>query len=295
VLGEPASGAEFTLNKPVLRIGRDERLDVWIDHRSISHEHAEVQIDGGKVTIFDLESANGMRVNGIQTSRAVLETGDILQLGQVLFRFLPAEGAHSLIPVAEEAPDKTRSSAKAQKPIVALSVMGLLVVVGAGAVFVTLRSSSELAAPAELAHPTDSGDMPNGAGEVSAPPLPTTAPHKADRQEPPLAEPQEWERELVRARRALARGRFDRAYAIANDLPADSVLRKTPEFGEIRYRYVQSHIQEGERAFEEGDFGRAKGEATRVLEVNGITPRQRQEARRLLRRAQSRQNRRIVD
>ena len=99
----------------------------------------------------------------------------------------------------------------------------------------------------------------------------------------------------MRARRALARGRFDRAYSIASDLPSDSVLRRTPEFAEIRYRYVQSHIQEGELAFEEGDFARAADEATLVLGVNGITSKQRQEARRLLRRAKNRQNDRIVD
>jgi hypothetical protein len=108
-------------------------------------------------------------------------------------------------------------------------------------------------------------------------------------------EPQEWERELVRARRALTRGRFDRAYAIANDLPDDSVLRKTPEFGEIRYRYVQSHIQAAERALDEGEPDRAASEAGLALEVTGITSRQRQEARRLLRKAKSRQGRRIVD
>jgi hypothetical protein len=137
--------------------------------------------------------------------------------------------------------------------------------------------------------------MSDGEQEMSAAPSQTTALRGTDPDAPPLAEPQEWERELVRARRALTRGHFDRAYAIANDLPLDSVLRETPEFGEIRYRYVQSHIQEGERAVEEGDFGRAVDEATLVLGVNGITPKQGQEARRLLRRAKSRQNRRIVD
>ena len=35
VLSEPAAGAEFTLTKPALRIGRDERLDIWINHKSI--------------------------------------------------------------------------------------------------------------------------------------------------------------------------------------------------------------------------------------------------------------------
>lgn len=101
--------------------------------------------------------------------------------------------------------------------------------------------------------------------------------------------------ELVRARRALARERFDRAYAIAEELPADSVLRQTPEFGEIRYRYVQSHINDGERALRDEDFDRVLREAALVLEVQGITPKQRQEARRLTRHAKAAQGGRIVD
>lgn len=296
IIGEPASGAEFSLNKPTLRIGRDENLDIWINHKSISHEHAELQIADGKVSVFDLDSANGMRVNGIQASRAVLETGDILQLGQVRFRFLPAEGAHSLIPVPEEAIDKTRPSSAPKKPLFVLGVVALLVAVGAGAVFGTLRSDSELG---KLLFVDSEGDKPTTA--TSSPPVlapDVSAPKAASAAVEEVAsadEPQEWERELVRARRALARGRFDRAYGIANDLPQDSVLRDTPEFGEIRYRYVQSHIQDGEAAFEDADFDRAIAEAELALGVSGITTKQRQEARRLLRRARSRQGRRIVD
>ncbi|MBW2508381.1 MAG: hypothetical protein JRE81_07115, partial [Deltaproteobacteria bacterium] len=79
------------------------------------------------------------------------------------------------------------------------------------------------------------------------------------------------------------------------ELPADSVLRETPEFAEIRYRYVQSHIHEAERALEGGDIDSALREAALVLEVQGITPKQRQEARRLDRRAKAAQGRRIVD
>jgi hypothetical protein len=90
---------------------------------------------------------------------------------------------------------------------------------------------------------------------------------------------------LARAGRALAKGRLDRAYSIANELPADSVLRKTPEFGEIRYRYAQAHINEAERALGEGDRELARGEAKLVLELKGITSKQRQDARRLMRSA----------
>ncbi len=290
LLGEPAPGAEFTLNKPVLRIGRDERLDIWINHKSISHEHAEVQLVDGTVTLFDLQSANGMRVNGIQTSRAVLETGDIVQLGQVRFRFLPAEGSRSLIPTPEEATDKTRTSPVSRKSMLALLVIALLGAVGAGAVFATLRlpsddqATTEAAAPATAALESPSQPpAPSSKANASTNPKGRSRPESA-----PSDEPQEWERELVRARRALTRGRFDRAYAIANDLPEDSVLRKTPEFGEIRYRYVQSHIQAAERALDEGEPERAASEAGLALEVKGITSRQRQEARRLLRKAKSR-------
>ena len=130
---------------------------------------------------------------------------------------------------------------------------------------------------------------------VAAAPRRGAAPGDGDSGSGAVEEPQEWERELVRARRALARERFDRAYSIAQELPEDSVLRETPEFGEIRYRYVQSHINDSELALEESDFERATEEASIALEVEGITPKQRQEARRLMRRAKAGQGRRIVD
>ena len=292
VLGEPAAGAEFSLGKPALRIGRDERLDIRINHKSISHEHAEVQVEDGKVRVFDLDSANGMRVNGISTSRALLETGDILQLGEVRFRFLPAEGAHSLVTAPDEPPSPVQSAPGSRKSLIALSIVSLLSLVGVGAVLVTLQGPPGLAPnPATDVAPTSAA--PPAAPERAA--SQGRSPPAAESDDAALEEPQEWERELVRARRALARERFDRAYSIAQELPEDSVLRKTPEFGEIRYRYVQSHIYGGELAYEEGDYERATHEASTALDVPGITPKQREEARRLLRRAKAAQGRRIVD
>jgi hypothetical protein len=97
--------------------------------------------------------------------------------------------------------------------------------------------------------------------------------------------PREWEHQLARSGRALAKGELDRAYELASELPADSVLRKTPEFGEIRYRYAEAHLLEARRALDRGDSDRAQREATLVMELPGITSKQRQEARRLARRA----------
>ena len=265
MLGEPAAGAEFSLTKPVLRIGRDECLDIWINHKSISHEHAEIQVNDGKVTVFDLESVNGMRVNGVDASRAVLEAGDVLELGQVRFRFLPPQGAHSLQPVPLDDPD-TRSPRSSRKLLFAISLIALLALAGAGAVLATMRGGARMKAASE------SAVVEEKAGRAG------------DSDGLPIEEPREWEGQLARARRALARGNLDRAYSIAEELPRDSVLRQTPEFGEIRYRYAQSHISEGERALEQGDPERARDYAELVLGLEGITSKQRQDARRLMSR-----------
>jgi pSer/pThr/pTyr-binding forkhead associated (FHA) protein len=295
VLGEPAAGAEFTLSKSALRIGRDERLDIWIDHKSISHEHAEVQVRDGKVTVFDLESANGVCVNGVRATRAVLESGDILELGEVRFRFLPAEGAHSLVAPPEEPAAGAASSSSSRKPIIALSVIALLLMAGAGAVLTTLRPRPGSAGPETNATEQLAPAAAAQTATNTATRKPAETPSDGRSDDVSIEEPQEWERELVRARKALARERFDRAYAIAQELPEDSVLRQTPEFGEIRYRYVQSHINDGDRALRDEDFDRALREAALVLEVRGITPKQRQEARQLARQAKAAQRRRIVD
>src|SRR5690606_25591342 len=90
----PAPGAEFALTSDRCRIGRAEDLDIWVNHRSISREHAEIQkvADGG-LRLIDLGSANGVRVNGKDVQSALLHGGDVVELGQVRFRFVAA-GEH---------------------------------------------------------------------------------------------------------------------------------------------------------------------------------------------------------
>jgi len=269
VLSEPAAGAEFSLAKPIMRIGRDERLDIWINHKSISHEHAEIQIVNDIVTVFDLDSANGVRVNGIDTKRAILESGDVLELGAVRFRFLVPQGTHSLEELPGEMLEAPARSPE-RKSFFVLAVLGLLVLAGAGAILVTLPETSLVEQdiePAETALP------------VAAAPLSTR--HDPDSSD----EPQEWEGLLTRAQSKLARGHIDAAYEIADELPTDSVLRATPEFGEIRYRYAQAHIFVGDKALRDGDAKLAKKEAKLVLALKGTTSKQRRDAKRLLSQA----------
>lgn len=90
MMSPPAPGAEYALSRDRMRIGRAEDLEIWVNHRSISREHAEVVLEDGVLRIKDMGSANGLRVNGADTRSHVLQPGDVVELGQVRFRYVPA-------------------------------------------------------------------------------------------------------------------------------------------------------------------------------------------------------------
>ena len=296
VLSEPAAGAEFSLSKSIMRIGRDERLDIWINHKSISHEHAEIQVAEGMVSVFDLDSANGIRVNGIDTTRAILETGDELELGDVRFRFLVPQGAHTLDELPRAMPPEA-APPPARKPLFALALITLLVSVGAAVVVVTMRDSpiaqtlpepiptSTPTAPAPVEPEEPEPVQVPAATSIAAEAPPPPKPQELLVEAPTDEKPPQWESRLSRAQARLARGKIDEAYRIAKGLPRDSALRRSPEFGEIRYRYAQSHISAGEKALNANQLGLARKEAKLVLGLEGITPKQRRDAKRLLNQA----------
>ena len=79
---------EFMLGRASVVIGRTDENDVQLNHRSISRHHAKVVRDGDRYTIVDLQSANGVRVNGEDYERIELNPGDIVELGHVKMRFV---------------------------------------------------------------------------------------------------------------------------------------------------------------------------------------------------------------
>ncbi|MEZ6087054.1 MAG: diguanylate cyclase [Pirellulaceae bacterium] len=71
-----------------LLIGRDERCDLFLNDGSVSRRHAEIVNQSGRFTINDLGSTNGVLVNGRKQVSHELATGDRIQLGSRIFRFL---------------------------------------------------------------------------------------------------------------------------------------------------------------------------------------------------------------
>lgn len=139
MVSQPAPGAEFALGRPLTRIGRAEELDVWINHRSISREHAEITNDGGTIRIKDLGSANGVRVNGRDVQQAELKPGDNLELGQVRFRFVGSgeqfvfDAARTMqLDAASPEPRSSRAPLFVAAGIVGVAVIGAVAVAMSG-------------------------------------------------------------------------------------------------------------------------------------------------------------------
>lgn len=72
-------------------LGRLPECDVTLDDPSVSRRHARITHTGGSWAVEDLNSTNGLKVNGRRVSQADLADGDRLELGTVKLLFSAGE------------------------------------------------------------------------------------------------------------------------------------------------------------------------------------------------------------
>lgn len=89
-----------------LTLGSDPVNDVPIENEpSVAPQHARLYWTHPYCCVEDLGSATGTYVNGRRlTGQAVLTHGDVLQLGEVPFRFLDAQGGPGYAPISGYSP-----------------------------------------------------------------------------------------------------------------------------------------------------------------------------------------------
>jgi hypothetical protein len=82
------AGESIPLPVGLLVIGRDAGCGLCLPDGSVSRRHAELEIDAAGVRIRDLESRNGVNVNGVPRKSAALRPGDEVRIGEFQFRLV---------------------------------------------------------------------------------------------------------------------------------------------------------------------------------------------------------------
>jgi pSer/pThr/pTyr-binding forkhead associated (FHA) protein len=83
----PGAPREFVVVKSETVVGRARKADISISCETLSREHARLTLDGGEMTCLDLDSRNGVVLNGVRVQSAVLRPGDVLQLGDIVLTY----------------------------------------------------------------------------------------------------------------------------------------------------------------------------------------------------------------
>jgi hypothetical protein len=79
------NGTRHPLQPPGLLIGRGSEADLRINDPGISRRHAQIRVNAGgpglQIDIVDLDSTNGILVNGQRVHHAVLQAGSRIEIG----------------------------------------------------------------------------------------------------------------------------------------------------------------------------------------------------------------------
>ncbi len=83
-----AAGTMFLLSTPIVTLGRNDESDIALMDRAVSLHHARLVVsDTGQVRVESIDSASLVLVNDVAMLQAVLVPGDLLQIGDSVFRF----------------------------------------------------------------------------------------------------------------------------------------------------------------------------------------------------------------
>src|SRR5690349_14685422 len=81
-------GLRFELSRGETILGRGTDADIQIERDAVSRRHARIARKDGTFRVCDLQSTNGVYVNDALTQEQELKDGDLVQFGDVIFRFL---------------------------------------------------------------------------------------------------------------------------------------------------------------------------------------------------------------
>jgi diguanylate cyclase (GGDEF)-like protein len=88
-------GKRFELQNNEVIIGRGADSDIQVDRDSVSRRHAKLERRGSRWSVVDLNSTNGTYVNDTPTKDRLLDDGDLVKIGNTIFKFLTGGNVES--------------------------------------------------------------------------------------------------------------------------------------------------------------------------------------------------------
>jgi pSer/pThr/pTyr-binding forkhead associated (FHA) protein/tetratricopeptide (TPR) repeat protein len=299
VLSSNFAGQEFLLDKAKLVIGRVDDNDIVVNHRSISRHHAAIVREHGHYNIVDLQSANGVRVNGEEYGKVELRRGDVIDLGHVRLRFV--EPGEDFVfdrdaTVIDISPGAWRGVTMPMAVFVLLMALFLVGFIFRDKLFG--NKGGQMVADGGVAALPVNPAQPGTGGTGPAPS--DTAIYRAINDINQALKEERWDdairkcdevlkikpdEELARDRKQRAEaerknqeafGRYqaavkkedaDAAVGAYNDITEDSVYkeRSRQTFARVRGQYISAHLKKALELRDAGKCGEAKKEAEAVL------------------------------
>jgi len=105
-------GSLFSIHDGV-RVGRSSACDIQLSQKRVSRIHAQFESDDGPLRIRDLESRNGVFVNGKKVEHMELSPGDEIEIGDTTFLYDPGfevqinRAGETLFILDDEMPEKS--------------------------------------------------------------------------------------------------------------------------------------------------------------------------------------------
>jgi hypothetical protein len=90
-------GPDITLDRAMVVVGRHPSCDTRLDSLRVSRQHCCMSQDNGEVTVRDLGSTNGIRINGQRVERGRLRPGDELSIAHIRYRLENGQGHEQTI------------------------------------------------------------------------------------------------------------------------------------------------------------------------------------------------------
>lgn len=250
VLNTEFAGREFACIRTELRIGRTDDNDIAIDHRSMSRTHAKlVRTPKGEWRVLDLQSANGLKVNGEIYGQSMLKAGDVLELGHLKLKFVGPGDTFRATPTRDVPARKSG---------------------GKGGLFAAVGAVALLAAAGGAYLVFGGDDAPSTPVATAAPAAPATAEESTTVEMPPpeTKDPAEVAALVKQARAAIAAREFDKALELL-DVAAEG--QTTAEVQDLLDQTnlelaAKKNLALAQRALEDGDLEEA---ATVLAQAQG--------------------------